>query len=68
MKKNVPNRIVLTYINVNVGDQLGCNVDTSLFAGAGRKICITVPTAADRVGVSSSRGRMLDTGGGHYAN
>lgn len=64
----MPNRIVLTYINVNIGDQLGCNVDTALSAGAGRKICVTVPTAADRVGISSGRGGMLDTGGGHYTD
>lgn len=60
------NRIVVTYINVNVSDKLGCNVNTALFVGTGRKICITVPTAADRVGISSSWGSMLDTGGGHY--
>lgn len=67
-KKMSQNTLVLTYINVNVGDQLGCDVDTSLSTGAGWKICITVPTAADGVGVSCSRGGVLDTGGGDNAN
>lgn len=57
-----------SYINVNVGDQLGCNVNAALSASAGGKICITVPAAADRVGISSSWGGVLDTGGGNYAN
>lgn len=57
-----------TYINVNVGDELGRDVDTSMFARAEGQIRVTVPTAADRVGVSSSRGCMLDAGGGHDAD
>lgn len=64
----MPNRTVLTYINVNVGDHLGGNVDAALSAGTGGKICITVPTAADRVSVGSSRGGVLHTGGCHYTN
>lgn len=66
--RSVPNRTALTYINVNIGDELGRDVDTSLFACAEGKIRVTVPTAADRVGVSSSRGCVLDTGGGHNAD
>lgn len=66
--RSVPNRTALTYINVNISDELGRDVDTSLFACAEGKIRVTVPTAADRVGVSSSWRSMLDTGGGHYAH
>ncbi len=64
---NIPDGIILTYINVKIGDKLGCNVNTSLFASAGGKICITVPAAADRVGISGGRGCMLDPCGGHDA-
>lgn len=56
---------ILTYINVKIGDQLSGNINTSLFNSTGGKVCITVPTAADRVGVRSSWGCVLDTGGGH---
>lgn len=67
LKKGATNT-VFSYINVNVGDQLGGNVHTALLSSAGRKIRITVPTAADWVGISSSWGGMLDTGGGYYTN
>lgn len=53
------------YINVNIGDQLGCNVHTSLFDGAVWQIWIAVPAAADGVGVRGGWGGMLDTSGGH---
>lgn len=66
--RSVSDTSALTYINVNVGDELGRDVDTSMFACAEREIRVTVPTAADRVGISGSRRRMLDTGGGHYAD
>lgn len=66
--RSVPNRTALTYINVNISDELGRDVDASLFACAEGEIRVTVPTAADRVGVSSSWRCMLDTGGGHYAH
>ena len=64
----MPHRLVVSYINVKIGDQLGGNVNTAMMAGTGGKISVTVPAAADRVGVSSSRGGMLDAGGGHYAD
>lgn len=60
--------IALTYINVKVGDQLGGDVNAALLASAGRQIRVTVPATADWVGIGSGRGRVLDAGGGYYAN
>lgn len=54
-----------THINVNVGDQLGCDVHASLFDSAFWEIWIAVPGAAHGVGIRGGRWGMLDTSGGH---
>lgn len=44
---------MITYINVNIGDQLGGNVNTALTHCVIRKISITVPAPADGMCIGS---------------
>lgn len=56
------------HINVNVGHQLRGDVFAALPEGGGRHVCITVPAAADGVGVGGSRWSVLDSGSGDNAD